>query len=498
VVEALKREITGPSSERLVDPNALPIPEPPKPDAPAGPGAATSSAPAAEEQGRPGATNAEGKGGKKLNWKNRTKNRRRDISEMDELETHVDECMVQDRSCPCGCGAQAVTMNVEVSWRLERIPAKLYRVKTVRETVAFPGHRQRAPDVPPPVVAAPPNVSYALPKAMCGNHLLADVVVDKYADHLPLYRQSERFQREGIDLPRSTLDGWMMQLAPLLKPIVLHLARGLLAGTWLRADATFMPVLDETKTRGKAHHGHLWAWGNYDTVVFSYTDNKQAPTVACLFPGFKGVVLIDGATDFNLLEEREGVERAGCWAHARRLFYKALAHDAKRALVALAAIRRLFLAERVVMAAPVEQRLSLRDELCRPVLDGLRKWVDEELQKVAPRTPIHKAIQYLDNQWQRLLVFLRKAEIACHNNDSERDLRRPVKGRDNYLFAGSPNGAQAAAIYYTLVGTCLLQGIDPRRYFVEIFGRFHEPPSHLTPQAIREQWEAAAKAAPAA
>ncbi len=492
----LRRELAGPSSERL-DPNRIVPPEPPaaEPTSEAAEGAPGASAGAAEEAKGEAKKDTKKDGKRPLNWRNRTKNRRRDISEMDELETVTHASPVTDRLCPCGCGAPAVTIGHDVSWRIERIPARMVRHKTVQEKVAFPGHRSVA-DVPAAILTAPPPVAYALPKAMCGNQLLAEIVVDKYADHLPAYRQSDRFAREGIDLPRSTLVDWLMEFAELLRPIVKWLANQVRGGSWLRADAGGMPVLDSAKTKGSAHHGHIWAWGNYDTVIFQYTDNKRAETVAALFEGFKGVVVIDGATDFNLLEKADGIVRAGCWAHARRKFYEALPYDAKRSLRALGAIRQLFLAERVVMAAPLAQRLALREELCRPILNGIRTWVDEELPRTVPRQPMHGALQYLDNQWARLELFLRQAEIPCHNNATERDLRRPVKGRENYLFCGSPRGADNAAVYYTLIGTCLLQGIDPKRYLVEIAGRLDEPAARLTPQAVREEWEAARERPP--
>ena len=345
------------------------------------------------------------------------------------------------------------------------------------------------------VATAPHEMAFALPAAVCGNRLLAQVVIDKYADSLPLYRQQQRFHRQGLSISRSTLCDWVMALAELLRPIWEHMRREVLGGLWLRADATGQPVIDKARTKGKTHKGHLWAWGNYETVLFSYTPDKKAETVLALFPDFKGTVLIDGATDFNLLEQVDGVVRAGCWAHARRYFYEALKYDRKLALRGLGIIRELFMAERVVMAAPVEDRVRLREELCQPILDGIRKWVIENLPKQEPGSPTHAALQYVDNQWDRLCVFLRTPQIACHNNDTERDLRRPVKGRDNWHFAGSPRGARAAALFYSLVATCILQGLDPREYLVEILGRLDEPPSRLTPHAIREQWEAASREA---
>lgn len=475
-VERLRRQIVGPTSERIVDPNQLPlpIPDPPTSDEPT----PTRDEPASTDEGEE----------RQRNKRGRTSPGRRNVEAMNHLRTLVFERAVEDRTCPCGCGAPAKTIGYEVSWRLERIPAEIVRHRLVQEKVAFPEHRGPGRAT---VVTAPCPVAYALPKALCGNGLLADVVVDKYADHLPLYRQSDRFAREGFDLSRQTECDWAMDLAEALAPIHRRLALEVRGGTWLRADATGMPVMDRSRTKGRVHRGHLWAWGNYETVVFTYTPDKTAKTVAALFEDFAGVLLIDGASDFNLVEKAEGVTRAGCWAHARRKLYEALSYDAGLALRGLAAIRQLFVAERVVMAAPIAERLALRRELCEPVLAGLRRWVDEELPRHVPRTPPHAALQYIDNQWKRLVVFLEHAEIACHNNDTERDLRRPVKGRDNFQFAGSPRGADAAAVHYTLIGTCLLQGIDPRRYLVDILGRLDEPPSALTPHAVRERWESA-------
>jgi transposase len=472
-LDLLRRKLVGPSSERVIDPNQLALPIDPKSgvtvDAAA---AATGDATDDDETVT-------------LKRKKRQTNRR-NIEDMNHLRTVVHHEQ-HHPLCPCGCAAPGEVIGQEVTWRLERIPAEIIRHKNVRDHFAFPEHRD-ATGTASTIWTAPPPMSYALPGAICGDGLLVQVAIDKYCDHLPLYRQAQRFVREGLDLSRQTLCDWMMAFGELLRPIVKIMAREVLGGDWLRADATGMPVLDESRVKGKAHHGHLWAWGNYDIVVFTYTADKKADTVVSLFPEFQGVVLIDGATDFNLLEKSDGVTRAGCWAHARRKLYEALPYDAVLATRGLAAIRELFVAERVVMAAPIAERLALREELCRPILAGIRRWVDEELPRAPPRTPMHGALQYIDNQWERLCVFLEHAAIACHNNDTERDLRRPVKGKANYNFAGSPRGADVAAVFYSLIGTCLLQGIDPRRYLYEIAGRLDEPPSRLTPHALRSEW----------
>jgi len=377
-LEKLKRQLIGPKSERIVDPNQLPLPVGPAAE-PAEP--ATASEEQKDEEEQPAQTEKK--------RRRRKGSDRRDVSKMDHLivEEHVVE--VADRRCPCGCGAEAHTVGHEVAWRLDYKPAQLIRIKTVREKVVFPDHVGPGEAT---LVTAEPPIAFALPKALCGNRLLAQIAVDKYADHLPVYRQEARFKREGIHLPRSTQCTWMMDLSELLQPVWKHISREVLAGDWLRADATGMPVIDKARSRGKAHRGHLWAWGNYETVLFNYTPDKTAPTVAALFPGFEGTVLIDGATDFNLLEASNGVVRAGCWAHARRYFYEAMKEDKTLALKGLGIIRELFMAERVVMAADVDERKALREELSAPVLEGIQRWVREELPRQgspqrAPRRP---------------------------------------------------------------------------------------------------------------
>jgi len=475
-IERLERQLMGPKSERVLDPDEQPVPDPPESDEDG----------ESESDEELDGTDA-GDGTKER--KKRRKGGRRKIAEMNELRTVEYRSLASDQHCPCGCGARGHCIGEEISWRLEYQPARIFRIRLVREKASFPEHAGPGPATV--VASEPPGISFALPRAMCGNALLAQIAVDKYADSLPLFRQEQRFERIGCSIARSTMSDWLMALSGFLLPMWKHMSREVLGGTWLRADAASHPVKDATRVRGKVHRGHLWAYGNYETVLFKYTPDKTALTVASLFPGFKGTVLIDGATDFNLLERTDGVVRAGCWAHARRYLYEALKYDRKLALRGLGAIRELFLAERLVMAAPVDARVAMREELCQPVLHGIRRWVTELLPRQVPSTPSHAALQYIDNQWDRLQVFLSTPKIACNNNDTERDLRRPVKGRANWHYYENPGGAKAAAVYYSFIGTCMLQGIDPLKYFVEVFGRLDEPPAALTPHAIREQWQAA-------
>lgn len=477
-IEKLKRQLIGPRSERLVDPETGPIPTPPDAEVP------TTGASEPGTAATPTESDTEPETKKEKRQRKAPKaapHGRRDLSAMDDLAVVTIEGKVGPMGCRA-CGRPLKAIGPLVTWRLEQVPAHFVRHKIVLEQCACPDHPQLG------VTTAACPQPYALPRAMCGNRLLAQIAVDKYADHLPLNRQSGRFEREGVSLAVATLSDWMMALGELVGPIADQVAKEVRSGDWLRSDATGLPVRDE-KLQGRTHHGHLWCYGNHEQVVFAYTDDKKAPTVAEMFAGFRGTVVVDGASDFNLLEATEGVERAGCWAHARRYFYEALSTDAQRATVALTAIRKLFLAERLVMSAPEADRLRLREETCSPIVDGFKKWLDEIEPTLEPRNPLHAAVQYTRNQWQRLQVFLQNARIPAHNNDSERDLRKTVTGRKNWLVAGSARGARMMARHYTLIGSCLLQGIDPRAYLVEILGRLDEPPRRLTPAAIREQWE---------
>jgi len=481
-VEKLKRqvEVAGRRSERHVTPDEEPAPTPPAGDPPSPPEDAADQAEAAKPASEPK---------KKRKRKKDTKDvphGRRDLAEADLPEVIVRGDVPAGCSCP-KCGKGLKSMGPQVSYRVELVPAHYVRHRIEVEQCVCPEH----PEIGVTTGTLP--VSYALPRALCGNQLLAQVIIDKYADHLPLARQEGRFERSGFHIARATLCDWLMATADLAGPIVQQVRLQVRAGAWVRSDATGVPVRKD-ELRGKTHLGHLWCYGNHDQVVFEYTADKRAETVAALFVGFKGTVVIDGATDFNLLEKTDGVERAGCWAHARRYFFEALKADSRRATEALVHIRKLFLAERIVMASPEDQRLALRDELCKPLLDGFRVWLDDLFPQLEPKSALHDAVQYTRNQWKRLVVILRNPAIPAHNNDSERDLRKAVTGRRNWLVAGSERGAKAMANYYTLIGSCLLQGIDPRAYLFEILGRFDEPPSKLTPAAIREQWDAAARA----
>lgn len=386
---------------------------------------------------------------------------------------------------PCAvCGGELKRIGEAVSYRYEWVPGHFEKLEVVRPKCACPSCPSEG------VVVADSPLPFALPKAMCGNALLARVLTDKFVDHLPLNRQAKRIQRDGLELSLSTLCGWVRQGADALKPIAERIHTEVMAGDWMRADATGLPVIDGKRVKGKTHHGQLWCYGNHEHTVFRYTPDKQGRTVRKLLGDFRGTLLVDGASDFNLVVQSGGLERAGCWAHARRKFYDARTTDPAVAARALATIRRLFMVERLARDEPDDERQRIRAEMTQPLLDDFKVWLADQSQRHPPRSPLGRAIGYSLRQWDRLVVFLQNGQLPAHNNDTERDLRQPVVGRKNWLFAGSEGGAHSAAVLFTLAGSCLLQGICPQSYLRDVFERLDTDPARkLTPAAIRIERE---------
>lgn len=376
------------------------------------------------------------------------------------------------KTCPV-CHAEMPTGDPVTSTRYEWEPGRWKVLEVSQQTCCCPLHPESA------VVA---EHAFALPDSIAGNGMLAHVLVDKFADHIPLNRQVARMEREGVEFSTSTLSGLVAASARVLSPIVEHIMRELLAGSFIQTDDTGFPVQDGAD--GKLRKGRLWTYTNGEQVVYRFSATKHAEHPKHHLAGFKGrVLLADGGTEFNIGLQ---IDRGGCWFHGRRKVFEARDTDPERAAVILGAIRQLALIERALVDKTPAERLAERERLAKPVVDGLHTWLQAQSQSLRPASPMAEAIGYLLRQWMRLTAFLRHGEIPMHNNLSELLLRQPVVGRKNWLFAGSQGGAEAAAVIFSLVGSCMLQGIDPWAYLFDVLGRLDEPPSQLTPAAWRE------------
>jgi transposase len=359
-----------------------------------------------------------------------------------------------------GCGGDLKVIGEDRSERLDVVPAQVRVLVVVRQKRACPCCPSRG-------VVTQPAPPFALSKAAVGDSLLARVITDKYADHIPLNRQSKRFDRdEGVKIAVSTMCGWLRRTAGLLKHVVAVMHAELLTGAFLQSDATGLPILHGPKNQPL--RGHLWSYTDGLQVVFqASTDGRQVHPEA-LLEGFNGTLLTDGAGAYNAAAAADGVTRAGCWAHARRKFFEARNEDPVRAATALATIKEIFLTERAARDLEPGDRARFRRECLAERLGRFRALLDTWSTTTRPKSAMGKAITYARGQWGTLVVFLDDGRAPPHNNTSERLLRGPVVGRKNWLFAGSTGGAHAAATFFSIVASCEMAGVDPFAYLRDV------------------------------
>lgn len=304
-----------------------------------------------------------------------------------------------------------------------------------------------------------------IPRGVAGPGMLADTIVKRWEDHQPLHRMERGYGREGYDVHRSTICGWHEGVAQLTAPLVIAMWNDARNSAYLCTDATGVLVQDIEKCR-RAHFFVVVAPEKH--VLFGYSPKHDAAAVDKLLAGFTGKLVADAHSVFNHLYETGDVTECGCWAHARRYFFKALSSDAVRADSALELIRRLFALERAWATAPPEERLTRRREQAKPLVDEFFAWCDAEALRVLDETPISKAIQYARNQREALHQFLADGRVPVDNNISERALRRQAVGRKNWLFVGSDDGGEINATLVSLLASCQMHGIEPYAYLRDL------------------------------
>ena len=377
---------------------------------------------------------------------------------------------VDDQRCPC-CAGTTHRIGEDVAERLDVIPQQL-RVLVIRRPKyacrSCPGTVLQAP--------APPRlVEGGLPTEA----LVAHVIVAKYADHSPLYRQAQIYARQGITLDRSTLADWTGRGAWWLRPLHDRLLRELRASTKLFADETTAPVLDPG--RGRTKTGQLWAyarddrpWGGPDppAVAYVYAPDRKAERPSAHLAGFRGILQVDGYAGYRALAEAGQVQLAFCWSHVRRRFYEiAAGGNAPLATEALARIAELYAVEAEIRGRSAEERCAIRCERSRPIVDDFRNWMAAKLALVSQKGAIAEAIRYAMTRWDGLCRFLDDGRVEIDSNTVERTIRPIALNRKNALFAGSDGGGEHWAILASLIETCKLNAIDPEAYLADIFTR---------------------------
>ena len=371
----------------------------------------------------------------------------------------------------------------EVTEELEYEPGKLFVNKYVRPKYAKPGNEG---------VLIAPVTERPLPKAIVGAGLLAQIIIDKYVDHLPLYRQMERFKRDNVHIAHSTVGDWISNGSALILPLFDCHKKQVLQCNYLHADETPLKVLDKDK-KGTTHKGYYWVYHSSTErmVLFDYQQGRGREGPEAMLKDFKGHLQADGYVAYDFFKDKEDVTVLHCMAHARRYFFDALQNDTDRAAYALQQFGLLYDTERKAKEQQLNtaEILRLRQAEALPVLQTLGKWMKEEYVKKLPKSAIGKALGYSIERWDELMIYTTDGKLNIDNNPVENSIRPVAIGRKNYLFAGSHEAAQRSAMLYSLLGTCKLNGINPFAWLKDVLQRIATHPINKIEELLPQNWK---------
>lgn len=387
-----------------------------------------------------------------------------------EVVTHLPE-----QACCPGCGGELQQFGEDVSEQLERIPATFKVIRHVRPKFSC-SHCER--------VVEAPATSRPIERGLAGPALLAHVLVSKYADHQPLYRQSEMYAREGVDLDRSTLAGWVGATSELFMPLVSALRDHVLAADKIHADDTPVPVL--APGNGRTKTGRLWTYVRDDrpagdatppAVWFAYSPDRKGEHPRTHLKNFKGALQADAYAGFHHLYDSGNIYEVACWAHTRRKFHDLHAvQPSPITSEALARIGALYAIEEQIRGKPADLRREVRQTRAKPHAEDLRHWMDSTLHTLSKKSETAGAIRYALTHCRALMRYLDNGRLEIDNNSAERALRCVAMGRKNYLFAGSDSGGERAAALYSLIGSAKLNSLDPELYLRKVLDRIADHP----------------------
>ena len=380
-------------------------------------------------------------------------------------------------AAPCACprcGGALRPLGEDVTEVLEYVPGAFHVIRHVRPKLSC-----RACES----IAQAPAPELPIQRGLAGPGLLAHVLVAKYCDHLPLYRQAEIYARDGIDLDRSTMADWVGQTAALMRPLVDAVGAHVMAAERVHADDTTVPVLDPG--RGKTKTGRLWCYVRDDrpfagqappAVLYCYSPDRKGEHPRTHLAPFRGILQADGYAGYAGLYDR-GVTEAACWAHVRRKFFDV--HAATQSTLAQEALHRiaaLYAVEATIRGQPPEIRLRVRQAQSVPLFAGLKGWLEQTLARISGKTDLAVAIRYALTRWNALTLVLRDGRACLDNNAAERAMRPMTLGRKNWLFAGADAGGERAAAIYSLTETAKLNMLDPEDYLRQVLERIAEHP----------------------
>jgi transposase len=402
-------------------------------------------------------------------------------------------------SCPCCGSTKLAKLGEDVTETLEVIPRQWKVVQQVREKVTC-----RTCEA----ISQPPAPFHVLPRGWAGPSLLAMILFEKYGQHQPLNRQSERYALEGVDLSLSTLADQVGACTVVLRPLYDLVRAHVFAAARVHGDDTPVPVL----AKGRTRQGRLWTYVRDDrpfggpdppAAVFFYSKDRTGEHPERHLDGFASILQADAYAGFNRLFEPDRepgpVIEAACWAHARRKFFvladiglKARSKLPLVAPLAVEAVRRIdaiFDAERVINGAAAEQRLAVRQATIAPSVDDLETWMRGARGKLSRHAEVAKAMDYMLKRWPAFTRFLADGRVCLSNNAAERALRGIALGRKSWLFCGSDRGGERAAVIYSLIGTAKLNGVDPQAWLADVLARLADHPATRLAELLPWNWQ---------
>lgn len=398
-----------------------------------------------------------------------------------KLPEHLErrEIIIEPAEVTDGCKK----IGEEITEELEYEPGKLFVNRYVRPKYVITENKS---------IVIAPMMERPLPKAIVGPGLLAQIIIDKYVDHLPLYRQLERFKREGINIPYSTIGDWIKNGCSLIDPLYESLKKLIVQSNYLHADESPIKVLDKDK-KGQTHRGYYWVYHNsIDGLVwFDYQEGRGREGPVSVLKDFKGYLQTDGYAVYDFFKEEKDIMVLHCMAHARRMFFEAKENDKPIAEYALEQIGLLYTIERKAKEQQLDQEqiLQLRQTEALPVSESLGRWMKETYVKVLPKSAIGKALGYSIARWPELTLYTTDGKLNIDNNPVENSIRPVAIGRKNYLFAGSHEAAKRSAILYSLMGTCKLHGINPFIWLRDVLQRIATHPINKIEELLPHNWK---------
>ena len=384
----------------------------------------------------------------------------------------------------CACGAERTCFGREVCEKLDYTPAKLRVIRHIRLKYACKGC-EGVEDDGPTVKIAPPVVQL-IPKSIATEGLLAHVVVSKFADGLPLYRQQKIFGRHGVDLSRATLAGWVIQASGKCLPILELLTNEIRGGPLINIDESTIQVLKEPG-RSNTSKSYMWVFCGGSpkrrAVVYQYHPTRSGQVPLDFIGDYHGYIQSDAYVGYEQVARKKGVVHVGCFVHARRKFMDVIKTRKKnrggkapsRGLAdeAIDFIGNLYKIEKYANREQLscDEVYQLRQREAKPILEKFKLWLDVNQPLTPPKGLLGKAIQYALNHWEELIAYIEDGRLRPDNNMAENAIRPFVVGRKNWLFAGAPKGAEASATFFTLIETAKANGHEPYAYLRHIFER---------------------------